>query len=1117
MFGVKWLILLWIAPLATAYRPRGTGAAPYSLTTDRAPYANTTARACTSPLHPPTSSTLSGLNTLSLNPSHAADLPTGVSSASTPSLISESPSQSLSTAPKPSPAANNSTRPLLSGTPLTSSYLVTKPSSSELNSTQQSPSRQSNAISTPQTGTHRTSQSPPYPTNGPTIASSGYGFPRLSGYQAPYPVNGSNSVTITMASGYLAPTGVIQPSGLSNHTRSSNQTQNTLCTVNVPSANMEWWYGATFQSAVGTYTAFAPNFTHSVPYLTMIPNTQTGPFDVLSAIQSDFPWSEHVTFDSVYGFTWTDYIPYTVTPAAATTSVVERGYLPALPSGNVFPVSDIYTYLTVNSTAATVTIDATSTMTSDTPFMYFTAYEVETKANGTTSTQTINLAEPTAFTYAIEGIENSASASGTLPADFLQQIPQSTCVPGTIQGSVTVLVVVDMLYIYLPHVNPFIVHIESTVLGWGDDVSILAAATSTGQPFTMGGKVAPIPTSASPGSTPAAGSRPSESSSPGGSQSGGSQSGGSQSGGGSSNSSPATPPRVTVGTIGRNPVIVGPSSVVIVGSQTVQPGAPAVTIDGSSISVAPSATAIVVNGHPSSLPIVANPGSPTQTIGTIGGNPVVVGPSSVVVGTVGGNPIIIGPSSIVVVGTQTLQPGGSVVIVNGSPVSLVPSGNALVVGSTAANGAVVGTQTTSLPNVIFPAGSPQAQVGAAPPLLTIGSSTLTANAATQFFIAPGQTLTPGGTATVGGQLVSLDSAAGFVVVGGSTQVLPTPPPSFATSRPEIVVDGTTITALPGNNAEHNQGNTALGPTFVVGDQTLVPGEAINVAGTIISLPLSGSFAVINGATSSFANGALPLTVAGAAITPLPSAGPSFTIDGQLLTPGGRITVSGTAISLAPGGTAFVVNGAITTLAPSATLLTIGGNTYTALPSAGPAFVIAGQTLTPGGTITVAGITISLAPGASALVVNGVTTLLSPGSRANPEAVITNPPLLTIGTHTYTARPGSGTEFVIGGQTLTPGGVVIVDGTTISLSPGATQLVYGSDGKSTTEALFPATTTQGASRTGGDGASWPASAGATQRIGQAAPTASAHGSASRRGIGGALSILRLCLCVGVLLF
>ncbi|KAJ4350500.1 uncharacterized protein N0V89_009121, partial [Didymosphaeria variabile] len=779
---------------------------------------------------------------------------------------------------------------------------------------------------------------------------------------------------------------------------------------------------------------------------------------------------------------------------------------------------------------------------------------------------------PIAATYVVDGIENSASASGTVPAGFLQQIPESTCVPGSVQGSLTVLVVVDLLYIYLPHVNPFIVHIESTVLGWDENPVSVLVATSEGLPFTMGDDPATTQNGASPGSTPAAGNGASESPRPGKlvpieSQSGRSQSGGSQSegspsgespsggsqsssgqsGSGSSNSNPATPPRETVGTIGTNPVVLGPSSVVIVGSQTVQPGAPGVTIGGSSVSVAPSATAIVVNGHTSALPVVANPGSPIQTIGTIGGTPIVVGPSSVVVGTVGSNPIIVGPASAVVVGTQTLVPGGGVVIVNGSPVSLVPSGNALVIGSTAANGAIIGTQTTSLPHVIFPAGSAQAQAGAAPPVLTIGSSTLTANAATQFFIAPGQTLTPGGTATVGGQVVSLDASAAFIVVGGSTQILPTSPPALATSRPEIVVDGTTITALPNIN---NAANGDRGPTFVISGQTLIPDHAINVAGTVISLPLSGSFAVINGVTSTFANAASSLTAAGAVITPLPNPGPSFSIDGQLLTPGGVITDSGTTISLAPGGTALIVNGVTTPLAPGQSApLTIGSHTYTALPSSGPSFIIDGQILTPGGAITVSGTTISLAPGATALIVNGVTTplalsatltigphtytalpnrpgflidgqtltpgglitvsgttiSLSPGATAivvngvttllTPQAqpTLTHPPLLTVGSHTYTALPGAGTAFVIDGQTLTPGGTIVVNGTTIVLSPGATQLVYGSAGKSTTEALFPATTTTASARQTDDG-EWPASAGATQRVGQAQPTASKPGSA-----------------------
>lgn len=719
--------------------------------------------------------------------------------------------------------------------------------------------------------------------------------------------------------------------------------------------------------------------------------------------------------------------------------------------------------------------------TSATPFVYFSAYEVEFKTNGTTLTKTINLTQPTAIEYAIDGIENSASASGTVPADLMRAIPQSTCVPGTIQGSVTVLVVVDLTYVYLPHVNPFIIHIESSVLGWGDDQPIIVAqmpSTGPGRLMTMNPGSEPTQGSGQntePGNGPVPQSSPVSPpiSTP-------------RADGGASESPPPAknaPPRETIGSIGTNPVIVGPSSVVIVGSQTIRPGTPATVIDGTSISVAPSATAIIVNGHTSALPIVANPGSSTQVIGAIGGSP-----------------IIVGPSSVVMIGSETLRPGGGAVLVNGNPVSLVSSGNAVIVGSTISNGLIVGTKTSFLPNMIFPAEPTHAQVGA-PPILTIGSSTLTANAATQFFIASGQTLTPGGTATVGGQLVSLGPSASFIVVAGSTQILPDVAPAQPTSQPEITIGGSTITALPNSNVRDfgQPGDGASGPSFVVSGQTLAPGHQITVDGNTISLAPAGSFVVVNGVTSTVANAEAsrttppPIILGGSVINAIPGTGTTFAFGSQLLTPGGVITVDGTTISLAPSANAVIINGVTSTFENAAAAritpppITVGGSVFSALAGPGASYNIDGQLLTGGGRIIVDGTTISLAPGATALVVNGVTTTLDPQAMM---AMVTNPPILTIGTHTYTAAPGGGTSFVIDGQTLTLGGTIVVDGTTISLAPGATKLVYGSAGRSTTSALFPATTTRGARTT--DAAAASASAGSTGQNGEAAPTTSAQG-------------------------
>lgn len=178
-------------------------------------------------------------------------------------------------------------------------------------------------------------------------------------------MNGSTPLTQTER--YPRPTGVILTSGSSNHSCNlANCTSlNTLCTVNVPSADIEWWYGATYASVMGTLTRFAPNITgaHGA-YLTMVPNSQSDTFDVASAITSDSAWTEHVTYDSEYDYTWTDYIPYTITPSAATTSLVERNYIPVLPPGNSFPESDIVKYLQVPTFAASVPVGTVANSTS---------------------------------------------------------------------------------------------------------------------------------------------------------------------------------------------------------------------------------------------------------------------------------------------------------------------------------------------------------------------------------------------------------------------------------------------------------------------------------------------------------------------------------------------------------------------------------------------------------------------------------------------------------------------------------------------------------------------------------------------------------------------------------
>ena len=88
------------------------------------------------------------------------------------------------------------------------------------------------------------------------------------------------------------------------------------------------------------------------------------------------------------------------------------------------------------------------------------------------------------------------------------------------------------------------------------------------------------------------------------------------------------------------------------------------------------------------------------------------------------------------------------------------------------------------------------------------------------------------------------------------------------------------------------------------------------------------------------------------------------------------------------------------------LLTFAGQTYTPTPNNG-AFVIQGQTVTPGGAITVAETRKSLAPTAAYAVVGASTIPLQGNS----------PDFITFAGSTY--KPTSG-SFTIGGQTSTPG-------------------------------------------------------------------------------------------------
>jgi hypothetical protein len=312
-----------------------------------------------------------------------------------------------------------------------------------------------------------------------------------------------------------------------------------------------------------------------------------------------------------------------------------------------------------------------------------------------------------------------------------------------------------------------------------------------------------------------------------------------------------------------------------------------------------------------------------------------------------------------------------------------------------------------------------------------------------------ETLTAGQTTTINGvEIVVPTGGRGSSLVVGGTTIAVNP---VSTGPPVLTVGDSTVTA-------NTQGQ------FVVGTQTLTPGgPAITVDGSTLSLGPSGTIAVVNGITQTlgetpFETDAPVLTVNGQIISATVVGGSTQFVLGpdQTLTEGGVLIIDGTTFSMPVdgSGSTIVVNGVTSTISASGLpILTLNNQMITASIVGGTtAFVLGpGQTLIPGGVVTISGTTYSMPASASGsvIVINGVTSTLG-------QAPTTTVAALIINGETYPAIVRDGTtEYVLGpGTTLKPGEAITVSGTTYSLDNKGTVLVI--DGKTRSISKVPAT-------------------------------------------------------------
>lgn len=244
-----------------------------------------------------------------------------------------------------------------------------------------------------------------------------------------------------------------------------------------------------------------------------------------------------------------------------------------------------------------------------------------------------------------------------------------------------------------------------------------------------------------------------------------------------------------------------------------------------------------------------------------------------------------------------------------------------------------------------------------PATLPIGSTVISEIPEGDFVIA-GQTLTPGGAPVSAlGKSIYLQPSRSAAIIDGSTVPL--------AQTPQILKFGTQ--ALEKEKAGG----------FVIGSQTLVPGEApITVAGTRFSLAPSASALIIGSSTIISKASPQVLTFGAEALTEN-SAG-EYVVGSQTLIPGDApITIAGSRFFLAPSASALIIDSQTLTQNPTPTLLAAIITQVTITENTQSEYLIEGQTLIPGAPpISIAGEPVSLARGESNLVIGSSTKSLS---------------------------------------------------------------------------------------------------------------------------------------------
>ncbi|KAK5705623.1 hypothetical protein LTR17_021527 [Elasticomyces elasticus] len=374
--------------------------------------------------------------------------------------------------------------------------------------------------------------------------------------------------------------------------------------------------------------------------------------------------------------------------------------------------------------------------------------------------------------------------------------------------------------------------------------------------------------------------------------------------------------------ISGTPVYIASGSLLVGGSNT-QPAStfaiPTLVSSAGNV-LGNTETTLVVGGHT----LTASADSTNPTVVIVDGTPVTLGGSEA---TINGVSVSLAPSGLVVDGSlrvsatpvvlgtvvatngqtltlESLRGSTDTLVVDGSLTSTLNNGLATVAGVTLSAGSsggssyvvVDGSQTVPLSTPSLSSG------GALEAVITLNGQTYTASSASGNVVIDGTTLHLGGpAATINGVVLS-DAPDGIVVGGTQTVSFPAVSTSLGSEATVTLNNGDVLTAIE-----------PPGESYIILDgTTLLPGGTATIDGTAVTngpngLVIAGNTVPLTPVPTESASQAI-ITINGQQYTAIEPAGASSVIvDGTTLSVGGAaLTIDGTVVS--EGSSGLVVGG-----------------------------------------------------------------------------------------------------------------------------------------------------------------------------------------------------------------